>query len=324
MSAAVAVPLSAISQLGGVLPPSALVQNSPRHGRSRGMSIKGKNGKGRGYSVVEDRDVTLAKALLFVLKRTITETEAKEDDEGEKVVADAEGWVGVDDVLAHPKLAELEADLEDVQRVAATSKARFTLRQLPDTADEVDDAESWEIRRITTNRDSLTAAVPVPVPVGEALTLESDNLPEFVVYETSYQRYPLLITIGAITHAPGGTPYLSFEAVTVSEDGTESRQAASETADVSIWIDLKAAIKEGIDWQRTDAGIITSDEVPKSLWKKAVARRPDIGVLFEDGEVRKEVPAGMRGKGAKGKARKGKGGVLKREGSDDSGSASEE
>ncbi|KAK3364690.1 hypothetical protein B0T25DRAFT_71187 [Lasiosphaeria hispida] len=323
MSAAVAVPLSAINQLGGVLPPSALVQNSPRHGRSRGMSIKGKNGKGRGYSVKEDRDQTLAKALLFVLKRTITETEAKEDEEGEKVVADAEGWVGVDNVLAHPKLVELEADLEDVQRVAATSKARFTLRQLADTADEAEDAESWEIRRVTTNRDSLTAAVPVPV--GEALTLESDNLPEFVVYETSYQRYPLLITVGAIARAPGGTPYLPFEAVTVAEDGTESRQAASETADVSIWIDLKAAIKEGIDWQRTEAGIITSDEVPKSLWKKAVARRPDIGVLFEDGEVRKEVPAGMRGKGAKGKARKGKGGVLKREGSgDDSGSASEE
>jgi hypothetical protein len=46
--------------------------------------------------------------------------------------------------------------------------------------------------------------------------------------------------------------------------------------------------------------------------------------LFENGEVRKEVPANLRGKGAKGKARKRKG-TVKQEGSgDDSGSASEE
>lgn len=61
-------------------------------------------------------------------------------------------------------------------------------------------------------------------------------------------------------------------------------------------------------FQRTEGGaIITSDEIPKSLWKKAVARRPEIGVLFEDGQVKKELPAGLRGKG-KGKARKGKDG----------------
>lgn len=46
--------------------------------------------------------------------------------------------------------------------------------------------------------------------------------------------------------------------------------------------------------------------VGKQYWKKVVARRADIGVLFEDGVVRKEVPVGLRGKGVKGK--KGKGG----------------
>ena len=99
-TAAVAVPLSAIhSELGGVLPPSALVQNSPRHGRSRGVSFRGKNGRGRGYSVVEERDVSIAKALMFVLKRTITESEADAEDEVDNLVADAEGWVGVDSVV---------------------------------------------------------------------------------------------------------------------------------------------------------------------------------------------------------------------------------
>lgn len=216
-----------------------------------------------------------------------------------------------------------DVGLEDIQRVVGGAiKARFNLRQQPNT--KADNPASWQIRRIT-NRDSITT----PVPVGDKLTLESPDLPEFIVYETSYQRYPLILTTGTIARAPGGTQYLSLQPVTVGEDGSESRQGqgSAEAAEVSIWIHLRTALEEQpkILFQRTESGaIITSDEIPKSLWKKAVARRPDIGVLFEDGEVRKELPAGLRGKGAKGKARKGKG-ALKREGSgEDSGSGSEE
>ena len=96
-----------------------------------------------------------------------------------------------------------------------------------------------------------------------------------------------------------------------------------------VWINLKSAMEANpsITWQRTESGaIVTSDEVPKSLWKKAVARRPDIGLLFEDGEVRKEVPASLRGKGAKGRGKKGNRAELKRGGSgpEEDSSASEE
>ena len=102
--------------------------------------------------------------------------------------------------------------------------------------------------------------------------------------------------------------FLSFQPVTVDQDGQEARQptANSEAAEVSIWINLKAALETQpmLSWQRTESGaIITSGEVPKSVWKRAVARRPEIGLLFEDGEVRKEVPANLRGRGAKGKAK---------------------
>ncbi|KAK0624545.1 hypothetical protein B0T17DRAFT_616761 [Bombardia bombarda] len=331
MAAAVAAPFHAINeQLGGVLAPSDLVHNSPRHGRSRGMSFKGgKNGRSRGYSLIEERDVTVAKALMFVLKRTIEESEVDEDDKVDNLVADAEGWVAVDDALEHPKLAALDVSLEDIQRITSSAaKARFNLRQLPDTAAKAEDPASWAIRRVT-NRNSLTAEA-APVPAGEKLSLTTADLPDFIVFETSYQRYPLLLASGAINQAPGGTPFLSFQPVTVSEDGSsESRQ----TGDVSIWIHLRTALEAApeVAWQRTESGtIITSDEVPKSLWKKAVARKTEIGLLFEDGEVKKEVPAGLRGRGAKGKAKKDVGnvrkGALKREGSaseEESGSAEE-
>lgn len=217
------------------------------------------------------------------------------------------------------------ATLEDIQRIVATAtKTRFDLRTTPKIEGKSDDPVSWQISRVT-NKEPITS----PVPVGDKLTGESPDLPEFAIYETSYQRYPLLLALGAITRAPGGSQYRTFVPVTVDVGGQESRQnpGTGEAAEVSIWIPLRAALQAEpeITWQRSENGmIITADDVPKSLWQKAVARRPELGTLFEDGQVRKEIPASLRGKGAKGKARKGKG-ALKREGSeDDSGSASEE
>jgi len=72
-----------------------------------------------------------------------------------------------------------------------------------------------------------------------------------------------------------------------------------------------------ITWQRTESGnVVTEGDakgwIEKAFWKKVVARRADIGVLYEDGEVRKEVPIGLRGKGVKAKKGgkgKGKGGL---------------
>lgn len=97
-AASVFIPLSTINQNGGVLPPSALVQHTPRHGRSRAASTKGKGG--RTYSVVEDHDVTVAKAVAFVLKRSVPESEASEDDEeAGHLHSDSEGWVSLAQVV---------------------------------------------------------------------------------------------------------------------------------------------------------------------------------------------------------------------------------
>ncbi|KAK0732346.1 hypothetical protein B0T21DRAFT_291276 [Apiosordaria backusii] len=326
MAAAVAVPLSAINnELGGVLPPSALANNSARHGRSRGMSVKG-----RRYSVVEERDTTITKALMFVIKRAIQQEEAAEDEgkpEGEYLVADAEGWIALSDVLAHSRIREHNTTLSDVQRVVSNAiKARFELRQTPNT--NSGDVASWQISRI----GGLTQKASSPVPVGDKLTIDDADLPEFVIYETSYQRYHrLLLTPFGIFPAPGGAEYSAFVPVSVDEAGNETR-LGQEAAEVSIWIHLKTALlpEHNITWRKSDTGlVITSDSVPMSLWKKAVARRPDIGLLLEGGEVRKEVPAALRGKAAKskGKGKKGDrpGAVFRRDGSgDDSGSASEE
>ena len=70
--------------------------------------MKGKGGRGRGYSLVEERDVTIAKALMFVIKRAIQKEESEEGDEGEFLVADPEGWISAVDVVCLLRVARSE------------------------------------------------------------------------------------------------------------------------------------------------------------------------------------------------------------------------
>lgn len=60
---------------------------------------KGNKTRGRGYSVVEDRESIITKALTFVMKRTVTEDEEQAEGD-EKLVADGEDWVDVEDIVS--------------------------------------------------------------------------------------------------------------------------------------------------------------------------------------------------------------------------------
>jgi 2'-phosphotransferase len=101
MATAVLPAMQSLSLDREIMPPSPISQNSSRHGRSRhgGSIVKGK-GRGRGYSVVDEREVLISKALSWILKRTITEGEEQEGEE--KLVADADGWVDCEEVVGLP------------------------------------------------------------------------------------------------------------------------------------------------------------------------------------------------------------------------------
>ncbi|KAH6633823.1 hypothetical protein B0J18DRAFT_470568 [Chaetomium sp. MPI-SDFR-AT-0129] len=139
--------------------------------------------------------------------------------------------------------------------------------------------------------ETITSAIPVD----NELPKDSSDPPEFVIYETSYQWDPLLLAAGAITRVPGDSGYRKFIPVTAREAGSGPwcNQQNGEAAEVSVWVHLQAVLTEqpSITCHRSEAGtIITADYVPVSLRAEAVARRPGIGVLFENGEVRKECP----------------------------------
>jgi 2'-phosphotransferase len=219
--------------------------------------------------------------------------------------------------LEKENLKTLEVTFEELHSVVTSPKSRFAVKLKPDSEEAEADESDYLIRMIASSAPSTT-----PSATNQKftpLTTTTEDLPDLIVYETSYANYPLILASGGIKRA-GGQAHLQFASIQINEDGTEERK--SSDADVSIYIDLRAVMEAEpkITWARTESGtVVTAGNaeggLEKKYWKKAVGRRADIGVLYEDGVVKKEVPVGLRGKGAKGKkGLKGKGaGVQKKE-----------
>lgn len=113
MAAAVLPAMQGLTLDREIMPPSPVSQNSSRHGRSRhgGSAAKGNKTRGRGYSIVDEREVMISKALSWVLKRTVEEGEEQEEG-ADKLVADSEGWVDCEEVVSStltPLLAPLNS-----------------------------------------------------------------------------------------------------------------------------------------------------------------------------------------------------------------------
>jgi len=198
----------------------------------------------------------------------------------------------------------------ELQTLIINPKSKFLLKPVnPTTPTEETDPALYVLRL---KPSSTRPESPTSSKNGESIPISAStpDLPDLIVYETSYPNYPLILASGGIKRA-GGQALLTFNSIKVSEDGAEIRPTSD--SDVYIYIDLRSVIKdEKISWSRNEAGVIVTEgdstgSIPKKHWKRVVARRADIGVLYEHGEVRKEIPIGLRGKGVKGKRGGGKG-----------------
>lgn len=144
------------------------------------------------------------------------------------------------------------------------------------------------------------------------ITIAGDNVPEVVVYSTTYASYPRILAAGAIVNVNGN-----------NGKGSQIRCSTevSDDAEVLIYIDVYKCLAESkLGWFQGDNNqVVASADVPKAFWKKVVGRKFDVGLLLEDGEVLKEVPVSLRSKkaGTKTKAKSGKGRVGRERGSKD-------
>ncbi|KAI0998786.1 hypothetical protein K3495_g9410 [Podosphaera aphanis] len=305
-----------------IMAPSPLAPNAVRHGRGRhGGSVSKNKGRGRGYSIISEREMLISRALVRILRRNEEMEQHQSIDE--KLEPDANGWLNCDDVLAHPYLAPLQVTFDELEALTIPPKAKFTLKlRSPSCAQFPGEFNptNYQVRSLPMNPATASSTI-VPAP-HTPLSLASSDLPELIVYETSYANYPLIIASGGLKRA-GGQTHLSLKPISL----VQATELPPITADISIYIDLRSAlaIDSSISWFRSEAGMILTEgdadgRIPKFFWKKVVARRTDIGILFEDGEAKKEVPIGLRGKGIKpkkgGKGR-GKGSLEMRTCNDD-------
>ncbi|RKF58996.1 putative trna 2 -phosphotransferase 1 protein [Erysiphe neolycopersici] len=279
---------------GGIMLPSPLTLNASRHGRGKhGGSISKNKVRSRGYSVVDEREWLISKALSKVLKHTVDENENEDD---------SDGWANCEDILARSDLSALEVTFAELKAICDNPKSKFTIRIKPGSLVSENHTSSAYLIRI--NPSPATATANSINSILKPLNSNTIDLPKLIIYETSYANYPLILASGGIKRASGQI-YLSFKAISLI--GTT--ELPPVMADVTIYIDLPSAIEanKNILWQQNESGVVVTegDEgmVGKSLWKSAVARRIDIGVLFEDGQVKKEIPLSLRGKGAKVKIR---------------------
>jgi hypothetical protein len=128
--------MSSLSLDREIMPPSPISQNSSRHGRSRhgGSVVKGGKARGRGYSIVDEREVMICKALSWVLKRTVQEDEEQEEGE-DKLVADTEGWVDCEDVVrphfSLPLFFVLSINESNINRIHSSNSPTSPASKLP-------------------------------------------------------------------------------------------------------------------------------------------------------------------------------------------------
>lgn len=184
--------------------------------------------------------------------------------------------------LQWPNLSNLNPTLSDLQALLANNpRHKFSLKQKP-SAEDPELASSWLVR----------ASSGIASPTGTKLSLTSESLPELIIYSTSYATYGHIIASGELRNMGGGN--VSF--ATSLPDESDSK------AEVIFYIDLRAALssKTKLEWylneNETAVTVAEGKSVPKEFWMKVVGRKGDVGLLWEEGEVVRDVPMGVRGK----------------------------
>jgi 2'-phosphotransferase len=145
----------------------------------------------------------------------------------------------------------------------------------------------------------------------QPLTLNSPSLPEVVLHGTFYGAWGAILSGGGMSKM--GRNHMHFAAGVPGQDaGVISGMRAD--AQILIYIDIRRALDAGLPFWLSDNGVILTEGDNEGMlslefFVKVVDRKRDV-VLWEDGEVVNELPAGLRNQApprGKGKQRQARG-----------------
>ncbi|KAL2833204.1 KptA family-domain-containing protein [Aspergillus pseudoustus] len=267
-------------------------------------------GDRRGGGGPPSREVTVSKALSYLLRHAA-------EREGLKI--DSQGYANVADVLAWRKLKSLKVTFPEIVSAVETSdKKRFALLYAPEaisTSTEPQAEIEAEASQETATAQALTASATdltasnylIRATQGhsiksveaeallERLTLEQpDKLPETVVHGTFHSTWPLILESGGLrcmgrNHAhfatgPSlssvveGIDKLNSSGLTGDPQGKESAAKVISgmrgDAQVLIYIDLRRALEAGCPFWRSENGVILSEGM--SLSGKEGGKEPKL------------------------------------------------
>ncbi|RFU79942.1 trna 2`-phosphotransferase [Trichoderma arundinaceum] len=275
--------------------------------RQRGGGRGGRGGGGSGGGGSQLREVQVSKALSKLLRHQAGNAGIKLDEEG---------FAALDEVLNWGPIRSLKVTLAEIKNVVASNeKQRFTMKlktsisMEPSSPEDDDAAPSHYLIRANQGHSIKIESAALLEPV----TLEVGNVPPRVLHGTYFAFWPIIEESGGLKvmrrnhiHCSTGTP----------EEGVLS--GMREDAELVIEIDVEKSLQEGIQWWKSDNGVLLTEGGEDGLlstrfFKKVTGRNIDIGVLWEEGERLSGLPEGIKaivppGKGPGGGGRRGGGG----------------
>lgn len=275
------------------------------------MSSRGGRRGGRGGGPLP-RPVQVSKKISWLLRHGA-------EKEGLKL--DAKGFVNVSEVLNNRNLKSLKVTFEELKEIVRENdKQRFTL--IPISEQDGQEAEGEE------QRDGHQSSLPssndpadylIRANQGHSLKVESEallqpitleNMPKAAVHGTTHAAWPLIVATGGLkpmgrthVHFASGLPAGFTSIVESTQDGTAPViSGMRNSSTVLIYLNLRKALETGVNFWRSDNGVILSEGndkgvVPLELFER-VEDRTGEGILVQDGQIVKEAPASWtRGKG---------------------------
>ncbi|KAG6254614.1 hypothetical protein E4U23_005908 [Claviceps purpurea] len=263
------IPPAQTSDLGTEDTPAPQPRGAARSGR--------RGGGGRG----EGREVQISKALSRLLRHQA---------QNAGIDLDGEGFARLDQVLQWGPLNSLNVSLTEIKSIVETNaKQRFALKPKSPVSEDSSSARDYLIRANQGHSLAVDpAAMFTPINVGDA------DFPARVIHGTYFAFWDAILTSGGLKPMNRGHIHCSDKTL---EEGALS--GMRKDAELLIEIDLERSLGEGIAWWRSQNGVILTDGgeggvLDARFFKSVRGRVKGVGVLWEEGVKKADLPAGLK------------------------------
>ncbi|KAG9001210.1 hypothetical protein FRB90_011656 [Tulasnella sp. 427] len=197
-----------------------------------------------------------------------------------------DGYIKVTDLLARPKLSKLGCDFDTLRQIVADNdKQRFTLLFEPDGVQDAEEATSTTIQSVSEPSASLNSPPSsgtwwIRANQGHSLQVEDLELTPVA----SAAEIPIAVhgtDMSAWNHIKnGGLSKMARNHIHMAKGLSDDKTVISgmrKTATVFIFINVEAAMAEGIEFGLSANGVILSSGndkgfIPPYLFQRVIAR----------------------------------------------------